>query len=138
MVEQKYVRGAMMRALLYVQVSVSGQALVFVVRNQGYSLFQRAGSLTYAAFFLAQVRMRACVSFVKSFSHKKIPQSFVESSREFVCRRLCIRLQHRPLLVYANVYRQNTVMVSGMPSSCHVTNWCNLDQQVQKEHTDRV
>ncbi|MEW5313699.1 MAG: hypothetical protein WDW38_005244 [Sanguina aurantia] len=53
-VEQKYIRGAMMRALLYVQVSVSGQALVFVVRNQGYSLFQRAGSLTYAAFFLAQ------------------------------------------------------------------------------------
>lgn len=47
----------MMRALLYVQVSVSGQALVFVVRNQGYSLFQRAGSLTYAAFFMAQVRV---------------------------------------------------------------------------------
>lgn len=52
--EQKYVRGAMMRTLLYVQISVSGQALVFVVRNQGYSLFERAGALTYIAFFLAQ------------------------------------------------------------------------------------
>lgn len=56
MIEQKYVRGAMMRSLLYTQVSVSGQALVFVVRNQGYSLTNRAGGLTYIAFFGAQVR----------------------------------------------------------------------------------
>lgn len=53
--EQKYVRGAMTRTLLYAQVSVSGQALVFVVRNQGWSLTQRAGNLTYIAFVLAQV-----------------------------------------------------------------------------------
>lgn len=37
------------------QVSISGQALVFVVRTQGYSLFSRAGLLTYIAFSLAQV-----------------------------------------------------------------------------------
>ncbi|KXZ46961.1 hypothetical protein GPECTOR_39g455 [Gonium pectorale] len=55
MVEQKYVRGAMLRSLIYNQVSVSGQALVLVVRNQGYSLTQVAGGLTYVAFVLAQV-----------------------------------------------------------------------------------
>ncbi len=53
-VEQKYIRGAMMRSLLYIQVSVSGQALVFVVRHQGWSIIQRAGTLTYVAFALAQ------------------------------------------------------------------------------------
>lgn len=55
MVEQKYVRGAMLRSLIYNQVSVSGQALVLVVRNQAYSLAQRAGNLTYIAFVLAQI-----------------------------------------------------------------------------------
>ena len=55
MTEQKYLRGAMMRSLLYTQVSISGQALVFVVRNQGYSLMERAGGLTYIAFFGAQI-----------------------------------------------------------------------------------
>lgn len=53
--EQTYVRGSMMRSLLYNQVSVSGQALVFVVRTQKWSLWTRAGSLTYIAFILAQV-----------------------------------------------------------------------------------
>lgn len=38
---------------------MSGQALVFVVRNQGYSLFSRAGTATYLAFLLAQVRLGA-------------------------------------------------------------------------------
>lgn len=55
MVEQTYIRGAMMRSLLYIQVSVSGQALVFVVRHQGWSLIQKAGTATYLAFFLAQL-----------------------------------------------------------------------------------
>ncbi|KAL6757306.1 hypothetical protein V8C86DRAFT_2626506 [Haematococcus lacustris] len=54
-VEQIYIRGAMTRTLLYVQISVSGQALVFVVRHQGWSLIQRAGALTYIAFVLAQL-----------------------------------------------------------------------------------
>lgn len=54
-VEQVYVRGAMMRALLYNQVSISGQALVFVVRTQSWSLMSRAGNLTYWAFIFAQV-----------------------------------------------------------------------------------
>lgn len=55
MVEQKYIRGAMMRSLLYAQVSISGQALVLVVRNQKYSLAQVAGLATYLAFILAQI-----------------------------------------------------------------------------------
>ncbi|GLI62247.1 hypothetical protein VaNZ11_004843 [Volvox africanus] len=55
MVEQKYVRGAMLRSLIYNQVSVSGQALVLVVRNQAYSLAQKAGTLTYVAFVFAQI-----------------------------------------------------------------------------------
>jgi H+-transporting ATPase len=53
--EQRYVRGAMTRTLIYNQVSVSGQALVFVVRTQDWSLMSRAGSLTYIAFVLAQL-----------------------------------------------------------------------------------
>jgi len=53
-VEQRYVRGAMSRAALYLQVSISGQALVFVVRTAAFSLFSRAGSWTYIAFFAAQ------------------------------------------------------------------------------------
>ena len=36
------------------QVSISGQALVFVVRTEGYSLFSRAGLWTYIAFAIAQ------------------------------------------------------------------------------------
>ena len=41
--------------LAHMQVSISGQALVFVVRTQGYSIVNKAGGLTYAAFILAQV-----------------------------------------------------------------------------------
>nr|QEH60479.1 H+-translocating ATPase P-type [Dunaliella maritima] len=53
--EQRYLRGAMTRSLIYTQVSISGQALVFVVRTAGYSLMERAGTSTYLAFFFAQV-----------------------------------------------------------------------------------
>lgn len=53
--EQTYIRGAMMRSLLYNQVSISGQALVFVVRTQDWSLMARAGTLTYIAFIFAQI-----------------------------------------------------------------------------------
>eukprot|EP00195_Chlamydomonas_chlamydogama_P015211 CAMPEP_0202890410 /NCGR_PEP_ID=MMETSP1392-20130828/817_1 /ASSEMBLY_ACC=CAM_ASM_000868 /TAXON_ID=225041 /ORGANISM="Chlamydomonas chlamydogama, Strain SAG 11-48b" /LENGTH=1114 /DNA_ID=CAMNT_0049573971 /DNA_START=250 /DNA_END=3594 /DNA_ORIENTATION=+ len=53
--EQKYTRGAMMRSLLYNHVSVSGQALVFVVRNQNWSVIEKAGGWTYVAFVLAQI-----------------------------------------------------------------------------------
>ena len=38
-----------------VQVSISGQALVFVVRTESWSFMSRAGNLTYVAFFVAQV-----------------------------------------------------------------------------------
>jgi hypothetical protein len=50
--------------VLRAQVSISGQALVFVVRTQGYSLLSRAGLWTYIAFFGAQVRGRAPVDVV--------------------------------------------------------------------------
>lgn len=53
--EQKWMRESMLRTLLYLQVSVSGQALVFVVRTQSWSFKARAAGLTYAAFFIAQV-----------------------------------------------------------------------------------
>ena len=38
------------------QVSISGQAVVFVVRTLRWSPISVAGKLTYIAFFLAQVR----------------------------------------------------------------------------------
>ena len=53
--EQHYVRGAMARAALYLQVSVSGQALVFVVRCVSHSFFSLAGTWTYGAFVVAQL-----------------------------------------------------------------------------------
>ena len=37
------------------QVSISGQALVFVVRTSNWSIISRAGMYTYIAFFAAQV-----------------------------------------------------------------------------------
>ena len=43
------------------QVSISGQAVVFVVRTMSYSLIARAGAWTYIAFFLAQVMRCVCV-----------------------------------------------------------------------------
>jgi H+-transporting ATPase len=52
--EQKYVRGSMSRAALYLQVSISGQALVFVVRTTAFSWISRAGLWTYVAFIAAQ------------------------------------------------------------------------------------
>mmetsp|Transcript_11130 Transcript_11130/g.33371 ORF Transcript_11130/g.33371 Transcript_11130/m.33371 type:complete len:1061 (-) Transcript_11130:545-3727(-) len=54
-VEQEYVRQSMTRTLLYAQVSFSGQAVVFVVRTAKHSLAVVAGSLTYIAFFAAQI-----------------------------------------------------------------------------------
>ncbi len=54
MTEQKYVRGSMSRAALYLQVSISGQALVFVVRTMAFSWISIAGMWTYIAFLGAQ------------------------------------------------------------------------------------
>jgi hypothetical protein len=51
---------------LRVQVSISGQALVFVVRTTGYSLLSAAGGLTYLAFFLAQVNTHELLHDVKA------------------------------------------------------------------------
>eukprot|EP00878_Enallax_costatus_P000726 GHUV01000839.1.p1 GENE.GHUV01000839.1~~GHUV01000839.1.p1 ORF type:complete len:832 (+),score=189.21 GHUV01000839.1:2414-4909(+) len=63
MVEQRYVRGAQLRALIYNQVSVSGQALVFVVRTARHSFLDRAGGMTYLAFFAAQVASTLIAAF---------------------------------------------------------------------------
>ena len=52
--EQKYIRGSMTRSALYLQVSISGQALVFVVRTMGFSWLSVAGLWTYIAFIGAQ------------------------------------------------------------------------------------
>mmetsp|Transcript_24189 Transcript_24189/g.43300 ORF Transcript_24189/g.43300 Transcript_24189/m.43300 type:complete len:1063 (-) Transcript_24189:267-3455(-) len=62
-VEQYYVRAGMTRSFLYNQVSISGQALVFVVRHPGLSIIQRAGSLTYFAFFCSQIASTAIALF---------------------------------------------------------------------------
>ncbi|DBA75013.1 TPA: hypothetical protein ACH3X1_010354 [Trebouxia sp. C0004] len=53
--EQYYVRNSILRSLIYSHVSISGQAMVFVVRTMSWSLIARAGLWTYIAFFLAQV-----------------------------------------------------------------------------------
>lgn len=42
------------------QVSISGQAVVFVVRTMSHSFLARAGAWTYIAFFLAQVGDPLC------------------------------------------------------------------------------
>ncbi|KAK9802623.1 hypothetical protein WJX73_006394 [Symbiochloris irregularis] len=55
MTEQLYVRDSITRALMYIQVSVSGQALVFVVRTLKWSLAERAGGFIYIAFGIAQL-----------------------------------------------------------------------------------
>ena len=46
-----------MQPSCWLQVSVSGQALVFVVRTSGWSLTSRAGLFTYIAFFAAQASL---------------------------------------------------------------------------------
>eukprot|EP00121_Abeoforma_whisleri_P013346 Awhi_evm2s12309 len=48
-------RKSILRALIYVQVSVSGQALIFVTRAKGFSYFSRPGFLLLLAFVFAQV-----------------------------------------------------------------------------------
>ncbi|PSC74572.1 plasma-membrane proton-efflux P-type ATPase [Micractinium conductrix] len=75
MAEQKYVRGAMTRSLLYLQVSISGQAIVFVVRTISHSFFSRAGTLTYVAFFVAQ--FCATLISVFGFNGYEAPHSHV-------------------------------------------------------------
>ncbi len=50
--EVAYLRNSMLRSMIYLQVSVSGQALIFVVRDLKWSFRSRAGLFTYIAFFL--------------------------------------------------------------------------------------
>lgn len=61
--EQRHVRGGIMRTLLYLQVSISGQALVFVVRTQKHSLLDAAGMYTYLGFIGAQLGATAIAAF---------------------------------------------------------------------------
>lgn len=74
--EQKYVRGAMTRCMLYLQVSISGQAVVFVVRTISHSLMVVAGGLTYVAFFVAQ--FLATIVAVFGFNGYNYPRDSVE------------------------------------------------------------
>jgi H+-transporting ATPase len=55
MAEQYYIRASIARTAIYSHVSISGQALVFVVRCKGWSLLARAGVWTYLAFMIAQI-----------------------------------------------------------------------------------
>lgn len=60
--EVAYLRNSMLRSMIYLQVSVSGQALIFVVRDLRYSFCSRAGIYTYLAFGL--VRGECCCGHV--------------------------------------------------------------------------
>ncbi|KAK9905489.1 hypothetical protein WJX75_000844 [Coccomyxa subellipsoidea] len=75
--EQVYVRDGITRSLLYNQVSISGQALVFVVRTSSWSIMSRAGLYTYVAFFAAQVgsTLIAAIGFA-AYTHPRDPWSF--------------------------------------------------------------
>lgn len=53
--ENKWYRESMLRALIYLQVSISGQALIFVTRTAGFSFTDRPGVLLMAAFVGAQI-----------------------------------------------------------------------------------
>ncbi|EFN55631.1 hypothetical protein CHLNCDRAFT_133797 [Chlorella variabilis] len=77
--EQKYVRGAMTRALLYLQVSISGQAVVFVVRTISHSFLSRAGTLTYVAFVVAQTASTLIAIF--GFNGYEEPRDGVEDCK---------------------------------------------------------
>ena len=59
--EVAYLRNSMLRSMIYLQVSVSGQALIFVVRDLKYSFCSRAGIYTYLAFGLVRGQMCADV-----------------------------------------------------------------------------
>jgi len=52
-------RQSMLRALIYGQVSISGMALIFVVRTKKHSLTDRPGTMLMLAFFCSQ--LIACV-----------------------------------------------------------------------------
>jgi len=50
-----YEGSSRMRALIYMQVSISGQALIFVTRTRGFSFLDRPHLLVLGAFIFAQV-----------------------------------------------------------------------------------
>ena len=74
--EQGFMRGAMTRSMMYLQVSVSGQALVFVVRTASHSLMVVAGGLTYVAFFGAQ--SLATIISIFGFNGYEFPPDAIE------------------------------------------------------------
>lgn len=53
--ENKWYRQSMLRALIYLQVSISGQALIFITRTAGFSFTDRPGFLLICAFVGAQI-----------------------------------------------------------------------------------
>lgn len=80
--EQKFVRGAQLRSLIYNAVSISGQALVFVVRTSSHSLASRAGKMTYLAFAGAQV----CSSVIAAFGFNGYAKPAFAISGCMLCR----------------------------------------------------
>ena len=55
LIQPRLVYSCALICVLPLQVSISGQAVVFIVRTMSWSLMARAGAWTYIAFFLAQV-----------------------------------------------------------------------------------
>ncbi|EIE19189.1 plasma-membrane proton-e [Coccomyxa subellipsoidea C-169] len=79
--EQYYVRNSITRSLIYNYVSISGQALVFVVRTASYSLCSRAGLYTYLAFFGAQASIASTLIAIFGFGGYPFPSNRVQGCR---------------------------------------------------------
>jgi len=97
--EQKWFRESMLRTLLYLQVSVSGQALVFVVRTERWSFLSRAGLLTYGAFLVAQVPP---------------PPSIPSSCLPYHCSGISAGYQIGGGKIMVEIYRKNWKVASSM------------------------
>jgi H+-transporting ATPase len=66
-----------MMAALYLQVSIISQALIFVTRSRGFSIYERPGLLLLAAFFIAQL-------VIHSFSLHFPPFTVTHSHSNFI------------------------------------------------------
>eukprot|EP00879_Flechtneria_rotunda_P000106 GHRR01000160.1.p1 GENE.GHRR01000160.1~~GHRR01000160.1.p1 ORF type:complete len:747 (+),score=230.67 GHRR01000160.1:4862-7102(+) len=99
--EQRYVRGAQLRTLIYAQVSISGQALVFVVRTASHSFCVLAGGLTYVAFICAQIAASLIAGF--GFGGYAYPPETVSNCQ------LCLESQ----LNYPKYWASGRVPVAG-------------------------
>lgn len=53
-----------MMAVLYLQVSIVSQALIFVTRSRSWSFVERPGFLLLGAFIVAQLVRVVCLPFI--------------------------------------------------------------------------